>query len=147
MSGCFVRLFGLVECRSRGRLERAYATTGTEDCRGHRAGSSCGHGGESFVSRQERFDTISGELAGELEALGARTAKPEQAAATVAVSLSENPQSFVWIAEIQQGTGESAVVMVSVPRARRSRMRARVHAGEPSQDSAVGAGGAAFWMC
>jgi len=62
------------------------------------------------------FDSISGALRAELDALGARAAKPEQAAATVAVWLSENPQSYVWVAQIQQGTGESAVAMVSVPR-------------------------------
>jgi len=70
----------------------------------------------SSIAKKD-FDTISGELHAELEALGARTANPEQAAATVAVRLSENPQSYVWIAQIQQGTGESAVAMVSMPRA------------------------------
>ncbi len=69
----------------------------------------------SSIAKKD-FDTISGALRAELEALGARTANPEQAVATVAVRLSENPQSYVWIAQIQQGTGESAVAMVSMPR-------------------------------
>lgn len=69
----------------------------------------------SSLSKQET-DEISRVLRAQLESLGARTVKPEQAAATVAVSLSENPQSYVWVAEIQQGAGEFSVVMVSIPR-------------------------------
>jgi hypothetical protein len=42
--------------------------------------------------------------------------KAEQAAATVTISLSENTTSYVWVAEIRQGAGESSVVMVSPPR-------------------------------
>jgi hypothetical protein len=62
------------------------------------------------------FDAMSGTLRVDLEALGARAAKPEQAAAAAAVWLSENRQFYVWLAEIQQGAGESAVVMVTAPR-------------------------------
>ena len=62
------------------------------------------------------FDAMSGALRVDLEALGARAAKPEQAAAMAAVVLSENPQFYVWLAEIKQGAGESVVVMVWVPR-------------------------------
>jgi hypothetical protein len=61
-------------------------------------------------------DEISRELRVELEALGARAAQPEQAAAAVAVWLSENPRAYVWVAEVRQGAGEPAIVMVSVPR-------------------------------
>jgi hypothetical protein len=61
------------------------------------------------------FDRICGALSMNLEALGARPAKPEEAAATVAVWLSENPQSYVWVAEIRQGA-ESTAVMVALPR-------------------------------
>jgi len=60
-------------------------------------------------------DAIGGLLLVELEALGARAAKPEQAAAVVAVWLSENPRWYVWVAEIHQGGGEASVVMVSMP--------------------------------
>ena len=51
-----------------------------------------------------------------LEQLGLRFVNPEQAAATVAVFLSENPVSYVWLAEIRQSENESSVVMVAVPR-------------------------------
>ena len=51
-----------------------------------------------------------------LEGLGIRFVKAEQSAATVAISLSENPAVYVWVAEIRQGGGEAAVVMVSAPR-------------------------------
>lgn len=51
-----------------------------------------------------------------MEAAGLRFVKAEQAAATVTISLSENPASYVWVAEIRQGAGEPAVVMVSTPR-------------------------------
>src|SRR5579863_3471745 len=61
------------------------------------------------------LDAIAGLLRSELEAAGARPAA-EQSAATAMVTLSENPQSYVWVAEIHQGAGESAVVMVSMPR-------------------------------
>jgi hypothetical protein len=61
-------------------------------------------------------DQISQGLRVQLETLGARTVKPEQAAASVQVSLSENLQSYVWVAEIHQGAGDFSVVMVSAPR-------------------------------
>jgi len=61
-------------------------------------------------------DQISQGLRVQLEALGARAVKPEQAAATVQVSLSENLQSYVWVAEIHQGAGDFSVEMVSTPR-------------------------------
>lgn len=51
-----------------------------------------------------------------LENLGLHFVKPEQAAATVTISFSENPASYVWVAEIRQAAGEAAVVMVSAPR-------------------------------
>jgi len=60
-------------------------------------------------------DTITSALHVDLEALGARSARPEQAAASAAVWLSENPQFYVWVAQVQQGA-EATVVMVSVPR-------------------------------
>lgn len=62
-------------------------------------------------------DEIGQRLQALLEAAGVRTVKPEQAAATVEVSLSENLRSYVWVAEIRQGAGEVTVVMASSPRA------------------------------
>jgi hypothetical protein len=61
-------------------------------------------------------DEISRGLRVQLEALGVQAVKPEQAAATVEISLSENLQNYVWVAEIHQGAGEFSVVMVSAPR-------------------------------
>jgi hypothetical protein len=69
----------------------------------------------SSLSKKDT-DEISRGLRVQLELLGLRIVKPEQAAATVRVSLSENLQSYVWVAEIQQAAGEFSVAMVSLPR-------------------------------
>jgi hypothetical protein len=69
----------------------------------------------SSLSKKDS-DEINRGLRVQLEGLGARTVKPEQAAVTVSVSLSENLQSYVWVAEIHLGAGEFAVVMTSTPR-------------------------------
>lgn len=61
-------------------------------------------------------DAVQNGLRLVLEQLGLRFVKPEQAAATVAVVLSENPTSYVWVAQIRQSENESSAVMVSVPR-------------------------------
>ncbi|SPF48102.1 conserved hypothetical protein [Candidatus Sulfotelmatobacter kueseliae] len=61
-------------------------------------------------------EIIQNGLRSELEGLGLRLVKAEQAAATVTITLSENAASYVWVAEIRQGAGETAVVMVSAPR-------------------------------
>jgi hypothetical protein len=61
-------------------------------------------------------EIIQNGLRSVLEGLGLRFVKADQAAATVAITLSENPASYVWVAEIRQGAGEVAVVMVSAPR-------------------------------
>ncbi|MBZ5678765.1 MAG: hypothetical protein LAO24_01530 [Acidobacteriia bacterium] len=69
----------------------------------------------SSLGRRET-EVISNGLRAALEAAGLRFVKPEQAAATVAISLSENSSSYVWVAEIRQGANEVAVVMVSASR-------------------------------
>ena len=51
-----------------------------------------------------------------IESAGARIAKVEQTTTSVKVSLSENLNSYVWVAEVHRGDGETAVVMVSSPR-------------------------------
>ncbi|HEY6371356.1 MAG TPA: hypothetical protein VIX37_12320 [Candidatus Sulfotelmatobacter sp.] len=61
-------------------------------------------------------EIVQNGLRGALEGLGLRFAKAEQSAATVAIVLSENPASYVWVAEVRQGAGDVAVVMVSAPR-------------------------------
>ena len=55
-------------------------------------------------------------LMADLGAHGVRIVSPEQAAATMQITLSENLQNYVWAAEIHQGTNESSVVMVTSPR-------------------------------
>ena len=69
----------------------------------------------SSLGRRES-EIIQNGLRGALEGVGIRLVKPEQAAASVAITLSENPASYVWVAQIRQGTSD-AVVMVSAPRA------------------------------
>jgi hypothetical protein len=58
-------------------------------------------------------DEIRRGLLTQLAALGMRFVNAEQAAASVQVSLSEDLQNYVWIAEIHQGANETSVVMVS----------------------------------
>jgi hypothetical protein len=62
-------------------------------------------------------DDIRRNLLTQLAAKGARFVPAGQAAASVRVSLSEDLQSYVWIAEIRQGGNASSVVMVALPRA------------------------------
>lgn len=61
-------------------------------------------------------EIISNGLRSALETLGIRFVKPEEAAAAIAIVLSENTSAYVWVAEIQQTAAEAAVVMVSTPR-------------------------------
>ncbi len=61
-------------------------------------------------------DDIRRNLLTQLAVLGGHFVAPEQAAATVRVSLSEDLQSYVWIAEIRQGTNSPSIAMVSLPR-------------------------------
>jgi hypothetical protein len=69
----------------------------------------------SSLGRRD-IEVIGNGMRAALEARGLRFANPEQAAASVAITLSENPRSYVWVAQIRQATGEAAVVMVSAPR-------------------------------
>jgi hypothetical protein len=66
--------------------------------------------------RKRDSEIVQNGLRSALEATGIRFVTAEQAAATVAVFLSENSAAYVWVAEIRQGAGETAVVMVSAPR-------------------------------
>lgn len=61
-------------------------------------------------------EIIQNGLRSALEGLGIHSAQGEQTAVTVAISLSENPSSYVWVAEIRQAGAGVAVVMVSAPR-------------------------------
>jgi hypothetical protein len=68
----------------------------------------------SSLSKRES-EIVSDGLHSSLEALGLRFVKPEQASATVAISLSENPNAYVWVAEIRPGDGKVSIEMVSPP--------------------------------
>src|SRR5215831_7576564 len=52
-------------------------------------------------------------LVSELAASGVRIWQPDQAAAMAEVTLSENLQSYVWVVQIQQGSAEPSLAMVS----------------------------------
>ncbi len=69
----------------------------------------------SSLSRKET-DIISDGLRAALESSGVRFAAADRAAATIAITLSENQTSHVWVAVIHLGAGESAVAMVSISR-------------------------------
>ena len=51
----------------------------------------------------------------ELGTFGVQPANSDQAAVTVEITLSQNLQSYLWVAEVHQGTAEPVVVMVTVP--------------------------------
>ncbi len=70
----------------------------------------------SSLTRRES-EIIQNGLRGALETVGVRLVKAEPAAVTIAISLSENLTSYVWVAQIRRNGGDSTVVMVSVPRA------------------------------
>lgn len=55
-----------------------------------------------------------GALVSEMRALGVQIVESGQAA-TVRVTFSENAQSYLWIAQVRQGTGEEKALMVAVP--------------------------------
>ncbi len=69
----------------------------------------------SSLGRRD-FEIIQNGLRSELTAAGLHFVKAEQAAANISISLSENTSSYVWVAQIRQGS-ETSVVMVSPPRA------------------------------
>jgi len=69
----------------------------------------------SSLSKRDN-EIVQNGLRSALEAAGIRFVNAEQAAATVAIFLSENSAAYIWVAEIRQGAGETAVVMVSAPR-------------------------------
>lgn len=65
---------------------------------------------------QADVDEIRRRLTTELDALGVHLVNADQAPTSVRVSLSENLQNYVWVAEIHQGSSEPALVMVASPR-------------------------------
>ena len=69
----------------------------------------------SSLSRAD-FEEIGRGLRSQLAALGLQFVNADQAAATIEVSLSEDLESYVWVAEIHQAANESSVVILSSPR-------------------------------
>jgi hypothetical protein len=59
-------------------------------------------------------EEIRNRLTAELAAYGVQTANSDQPAESVEVTLSENLRSYLWVAQIRQGTSEPVVVMTSV---------------------------------
>ena len=62
------------------------------------------------------IDSIRHRLVSDLGEHGIRVWDPDQAAAIVAITFSENLQSYVWVAEVHQGTAEPVLIMLSTPR-------------------------------
>lgn len=69
----------------------------------------------SSLSHAE-FDQVSRELRSQMGALGLQFVNADAAAATITISLSEDLQNYVWVAQVRQGAGTSSVAMVSTPR-------------------------------
>ena len=69
----------------------------------------------SSLSKRDN-EIIQNGLRTALEGVGIRFVNTQQAAATVAIYLSENSASYVWVAEIRQGASEAVVLMVTAPR-------------------------------
>ena len=61
-------------------------------------------------------DEIRRELTAALATSGVRVWQPDQAAANIKLTLSENLLEYVWVAEIQAGANDSKVLLVSTPR-------------------------------
>jgi hypothetical protein len=61
-------------------------------------------------------EEISRGIVSILAVSGIRVWEPERAAATVQLTLSQNLQDYIWVAEIKQGTGEPVIAIVSSPR-------------------------------
>ena len=69
----------------------------------------------SSLGRRDR-EIIQNGVRSALEGLGARFVKSEPAAVTITISLSENQDSYIWVAEIHRNGGEPTIVMASVAR-------------------------------
>jgi len=61
-------------------------------------------------------DEIHRALTSSLENVGVRIWQPDQAAAKVRITLSENLSDYVWVAEVQSGASEPRLVFISSPR-------------------------------
>jgi hypothetical protein len=62
------------------------------------------------------IEEIRREITSALATSGVRVWQPDQAAANIKLTLSENAQDYVWVAEIHSGTTDARVILVSTPR-------------------------------
>ena len=69
----------------------------------------------SSLSRRDG-EIVRNGLQATLEQAGIRFVSPDQAVASVVITLSENVGSYVWVAQVHQSAAESTVVMISLPR-------------------------------
>ncbi len=70
----------------------------------------------SSLSRRDS-EIVQNGLRAALEQAGIRFVSPDQAVASVVITLSKNVGSYVWVAQVHQSAAESTVVMISLPRA------------------------------
>ena len=75
-----------------------------------------------------------------LDAVGVHLAPGELGAATVVITLSENPESYVWVAAIRTKAGDNSVVMVSAARPAGAIACARLGAAQSAEDFAMESG-------
>lgn len=61
-------------------------------------------------------DIVQNGLRSALEDVGLRLVNSEQATASISFFLSENQESYVWLAEVRQGGADPSILMVSLPR-------------------------------
>jgi hypothetical protein len=65
---------------------------------------------------QSDAEQIRREMATALESSGVHVWQPDQAAAHIQLTLSENLQDYVWFAQVQQGSADTHVFLLSMPR-------------------------------
>jgi hypothetical protein len=61
-------------------------------------------------------EEIRSELTAALSTAGVRVWQPDQAAATIRLTLSENLKNYVWVAQIQQASNDKNIILISLPR-------------------------------
>jgi hypothetical protein len=61
-------------------------------------------------------EEIRRELTSALASAGVRVWQADQAAAIIKLTLSENLQSYVWVAQIQQASNDTGIILISSPR-------------------------------
>jgi len=120
-AGCIFAL-GLVLCFGLALIAQAADWSGPEQQLARKIVAVTGPGAVAVTMQnrsslgQRDAEIIQNGLHSALEGLGIRFVTNDQASASVTISLSENLNSYVWVAEIHQAAGESAVAMVSLQR-------------------------------